>query len=90
MTDLRRSLGGIGKPLVNLVRGRPVMAVFEINLRCNSRCGYCDLPLNEGRYEMSRDPGRYGPRGAACLFGCRYLQSRLRPCRRLGAIRRPR
>jgi MoaA/NifB/PqqE/SkfB family radical SAM enzyme len=43
------------KPLVNLVRGRPVMAVFEINLRCNSRCGYCDLPLNEGRYEMSRD-----------------------------------
>ena len=43
------------KPLVNLVRGRPVMAVFEINLRCNSRCGYCDLPLNEGRYEMSRE-----------------------------------
>lgn len=43
------------KPLVNLLRGRPVMAVFEINLTCNSRCGYCDLPLNEGRYEMSRD-----------------------------------
>jgi MoaA/NifB/PqqE/SkfB family radical SAM enzyme len=43
------------KPLVNLLRGRPVMAVFEICLRCNSRCGYCDLPLNEGRCEMSRD-----------------------------------
>jgi len=59
VTDLRRSLGGIGKPLVNLVRGRPVMAVFEICLRCNSRCGYCDLPLNEGRYEMSRDEIRH-------------------------------
>ncbi|MDJ0950873.1 MAG: radical SAM protein [Alphaproteobacteria bacterium] len=43
------------KPLSNLVRGRPVMAVFEICLRCNSRCGYCDLPLNQGRYEMSRE-----------------------------------
>ena len=43
------------KPLSNLARGRPVMAVFEICLRCNSRCGYCDLPLNKGRYEMSRE-----------------------------------
>lgn len=47
------------KPFVNLVRGRPVMAVFEINLVCNSRCGYCDLPLNEGRYEMSRGEIRH-------------------------------
>ena len=43
------------KPLVNLMRGRPVMAVFEVCLRCNSQCGYCDLPLNVGRYEMTRD-----------------------------------
>ncbi len=42
------------KPLWSLARGKPVMAVFEICLRCNSRCGYCDLPLNQGRYEMSR------------------------------------
>lgn len=42
------------KPIENLVRGRPVLAVFEISLRCNSACGYCDLPLNVGRYEMSR------------------------------------
>lgn len=42
------------KPLGNLVRGRPVLAVFEVTLRCNSACGYCDLPLNQGRYELSR------------------------------------
>ena len=30
------------------------MAIFEACLRCNSSCGYCDLPLNEGRYEMTR------------------------------------
>ena len=30
-------------------------AVFEVCLRCNSDCGYCNLPLNVGRYEMSRD-----------------------------------
>lgn len=40
-------------PLFNLLRGRPVAAVFEICLRCNSACGYCDLPLNQGRPEMS-------------------------------------
>jgi MoaA/NifB/PqqE/SkfB family radical SAM enzyme len=43
------------KPLLNLVRGRPLLAVFEVTLRCNSACGYCDLPLNEGRYELSRE-----------------------------------
>lgn len=41
-------------PIWSLLRGRPVMAVFEICLRCNSRCGYCDLPLNQGRDEMTR------------------------------------
>ncbi|MEM6558900.1 MAG: radical SAM protein [Myxococcota bacterium] len=49
---------GRGNPLPvlrNLVTKRPVMAVFEVCLRCNSRCGYCDLPLNQGRYELSRD-----------------------------------
>ena len=60
------------KPLWSLVRGRPVMAVFEICLRCNSRCGYCDLPLNQGRYEMSREEIR---RIFADLYaqGLRYL-----------------
>ena len=43
------------KPFRNLVAGRPVLATFQINLRCNSACGYCDLPLNVGRYEMSRE-----------------------------------
>lgn len=43
------------KPAWNLARGRPVMAVYEICLRCNSNCGYCDLPLNQGRYEMTRE-----------------------------------
>jgi len=43
------------QPLVNLLSGRPVAALFEVNLRCNSGCGYCNLPLNQGRYEMRRD-----------------------------------
>jgi len=43
------------KPIRNLVQGRPLLAIFEINLRCNSACGYCGLPLNEGRYEMTRE-----------------------------------
>jgi MoaA/NifB/PqqE/SkfB family radical SAM enzyme len=42
------------RPLVNLLTGRPLLAIFEVNLRCNSACGYCGLPLNEGRYEMTR------------------------------------
>ncbi len=41
--------------LKNLLRGRPVLAIFQANLRCNSSCGYCNLPLNEGRYEMTRN-----------------------------------
>jgi MoaA/NifB/PqqE/SkfB family radical SAM enzyme len=43
------------QPFVNLIAGRPVLAVYEVNLRCNSSCGYCSLPLNQGRYEMSRE-----------------------------------
>jgi len=31
------------------------VAAFEVCLRCNSACRYCDLPLNIGRYEMTRD-----------------------------------
>lgn len=42
------------KPLANLVKGRPVLAIFEVSLTCNLACGYCNLPLNIGRYEMSR------------------------------------
>jgi MoaA/NifB/PqqE/SkfB family radical SAM enzyme len=37
-----------------VLRGRPVLATFQINLRCNSACGYCNLPLNQGRFEMNR------------------------------------
>lgn len=29
-------------------------AVFEVCLQCNSACGYCDRPLNGGRYELTR------------------------------------
>ena len=53
------------KPFRNLVAGWPVLATFQVNLRCNSACGYCDLPLNVGRYEMLREeilgvlPGLY-------------------------------
>jgi len=43
------------KPVTNLMAGRPVLATFQVNLRCNSACGYCDLPLNVGRYEMTRE-----------------------------------
>ena len=50
-TALNRAL----KPLRSLLAGRPVLATFQVNLRCNSACGYCDLPLNVGRYEMSRE-----------------------------------
>ena len=49
-TALNRAL----KPFGNLVAGRPVLATYQLNLRCNSACGYCDLPLNVGRYEMNR------------------------------------
>src|SRR6185437_15935080 len=49
--SLHRSLWG---GLTNLVLRRPLLAVFQANLHCNSSCGYCDLPLNVGRYEMSR------------------------------------
>lgn len=43
------------KPISNLLRGKPILAIFEICLRCNSACGYCDLPLNKGREELSRE-----------------------------------
>ncbi len=42
------------KPIKNIFQRQPVLAIFEATLRCNSACGYCDLPLNQGRYEMSR------------------------------------
>lgn len=42
------------KPVVNLFAGRPVLVTFQCTLRCNSACGYCDLPLNQGQYEMTR------------------------------------
>ncbi|MGH7166299.1 MAG: radical SAM protein, partial [Nitrospiraceae bacterium] len=48
------SLRTRAKPLLNVIKGKPVLAVFEVCLRCNSTCGYCNLPLNVGRYEMTR------------------------------------
>ncbi len=50
-----RVIGRVLAPVRNLLAGRPVLATFQVNLRCNSACGYCDLPLNAGRYEMARD-----------------------------------
>jgi len=41
--------------LTNLISQRPVLAIFQARLCCDSSCGYCNLPLNVGRYEMSRD-----------------------------------
>ena len=43
------------KPFTNLIAGRPVLATFLVSLRCNSACGYCDLPLNAGWCEMTRE-----------------------------------
>ncbi|NOS80127.1 MAG: radical SAM protein [Nitrospira sp.] len=51
ITSLTQAL----RPVKNLLAGRPVLATFQVNLRCNSACGYCDLPLNVGRYEMTRE-----------------------------------
>lgn len=42
------------KPLINIIQEKPIFAIFEACLRCNSACQYCDLPLNQKRYEMSR------------------------------------
>lgn len=50
-----RSLLSLYPPIRNLLQGRPLLAVFQACLRCNSACGYCNLPLNEGRYEMTRE-----------------------------------
>jgi molybdenum cofactor biosynthesis enzyme MoaA len=62
-TALNRAL----KPFGNLLAGRPVLATFQVNLRCNSACGYCDLPLNVGRYEMTREEIR-------SVFSCLYRE----------------
>ena len=60
------------KPFTNLIAGRPVLATFQVNLRCNSACGYCDLPLNVGRYEMTREEIQ---RVFSCLYrgGVRFV-----------------
>jgi MoaA/NifB/PqqE/SkfB family radical SAM enzyme len=46
-------------------RSAAVLATLQVNLRCNSACGYCDLPLNVGRYEMTRKEMRG-------VFSCLY------------------
>lgn len=45
----------IAKPIKNIIQKKPVLAIFEVCMRCNSQCGYCDLPLNEGRKELNRE-----------------------------------
>jgi hypothetical protein len=45
--------------------GRPVLATYQTKLRCNSACGYCDLPLNVGWFEITREEIRGG-------FSCLY------------------
>ncbi len=60
-TALNRTLKPFRKPLA----GRPVLATFQVNLRCNSACGYCDLPLNVSLYEMTRKEIR-------SVFSCLY------------------
>ena len=65
-------LNRVLKPFTNLIAGRPVLATFQVNLRCNSACGYCDLPLNVGRYEMTREEIQ---RVFSCLYrdGVRFV-----------------
>ena len=54
-TDQRQGLvHALSGGVKNLLSRRPVLAIFQANLRCNSDCGYCNLPLNKGRYEMTR------------------------------------
>ena len=48
------SFSSLLHPAWNLARGYPILAIFEACLRCNSNCGYCNLPLNKGHYELSR------------------------------------
>lgn len=43
------------KTIKNVISGKPILAIFEVCLQCNSACGYCDLPLNEGREELTRE-----------------------------------
>jgi len=66
------ALASLARPVLNVIRGRPILAIFEVTLRCNSACGYCDLPLNRGRYEMTREEIR---RVGAELYrdGLRFL-----------------
>lgn len=38
----------------NVIGRKPLAVIFEATLRCNSACGYCALPLNQGRRELTR------------------------------------
>ncbi len=60
------------RPLANLLQGRPVLATFQVTLRCNSACGYCALPLNLGRYELTREEIR-GIFGQLYADGIRFV-----------------
>ena len=43
------------QPAINVLTQKPLLAIVELTLRCNSACRYCDLELNQGHYEMTRD-----------------------------------
>jgi len=45
-----RVLSSIIRPWLNLSRRRPILAIFEVCLRCNSACEYCSLPLPRGYF----------------------------------------
>jgi len=54
LVNILRTLRARAATARNLALGKPILAIFEANLRCNSACGYCALPLNLGRPEMTR------------------------------------
>jgi len=56
------------RPSNRLFAGRPVLVTFQCNHRCNSAYEYCDLLLNQGRYEMTRQEIR-------AVFGQLYDES---------------
>lgn len=43
-TGLKR-INALARPLLNIAERKPGIAIFEVCLRCNSACGYCNLPL---------------------------------------------
>jgi len=66
-------ISSLARPVWNLASGQPVLAILEVCLRCNSNCGYCNLPLNKGHYELSREQIRHVFTRLYKKNGIRYL-----------------